>query len=170
MQNQKAIFLDRDGVINVDHGYTHLEKDLSFVEGIIPLCKTAQRKGYLLIVITNQSGIARGMYTVDQMDRFHEAMKAQFSLHQIWLSHIYFCPHHPSYSGKCLCRKPENLLFQKAIARFQINPRISWMIGDNERDIIAGKKSRCKTILLGKQNSTLADFQFETLQEAIGLI
>ena len=168
--NQKALFLDRDGVINIDKGYTHLVEDLSFVEGIFPLCQAAQQKGYLLIIITNQSGIARGMYTLDQMECFHLEMLNHFSQHDISITHIYFCPHHPSFSGKCLCRKPENLLFEKAISRFHITPGNSWMIGDSERDIIAGKKSGCKTIIIGNQRATHADYKIETLSEAIGFI
>ncbi|MEM6629943.1 MAG: HAD family hydrolase [Bacteroidota bacterium] len=170
VENRKILFLDRDGVINVDTGYTHLVEELSFVDGIFELCQAAVEKEYLLIVITNQSGIARGLYTEAQMDLFHQHVITHFTKRNLHFSHIYYCPHHPSFTGKCLCRKPENLLFQKALAKFNANPIHSWMIGDNERDIIAGKKSGCKTILLGEQNGTQADFQIKTLQEAIELI
>ncbi len=167
---QKALFLDRDGVINVDTGYTHKIEDFSLIEGIIPLCLEALAKKYLLIVITNQSGIARALYTVEQMHTFHAHLLQILKQQDIDIQEIYFCPHHPTLSGRCLCRKPGTLLVEKAIARYKISPSLSWMIGDKERDILAGQKCGCKTILFGPSGPTQADYQVESLKEAISLL
>ena len=167
---RKALFLDRDGVINRDTGYTYQKKDLSLVEGIVPLCLAAQEKGYLLIVITNQSGIARGMYTVEQMHSFHQHLSAVLSSEGVILQAFYYCPHHPSYTGTCLCRKPRTLLLDKAKAKYQLAATESWMIGDKERDIQAGQQAGCKTILYSPPIKSRADYQIEKLQEAISLL
>lgn len=143
---QKAIFLDRDGVINRDIlDYTWQVRDFVFLEGVFEACKELQKKGYLLIVITNQGGIAKGLYTHDDVNKLHELMRKAFREHDITITEIYYCPHH-DVTGKCLCRKPGSLLVEKAIARFNIDPSQSYFIGDRERDILAGAGAGVKGI------------------------
>ena len=168
--NRKALFLDRDGVINYDTGYTYKREDLSLIEGIIPLCLAAQEKGYLLIVITNQSGIARGMYTVEQMHSFHQHLSTILIEKGIFIQAFYYCPHHPSLTGNCLCRKPGTLLFDKATAKFNLEASKCWMVGDRERDVQAGQEAGCKTILLSPPMKSRADYQVEKLTDAISLL
>lgn len=157
----KALFLDRDGVVNVDFGYVHRIDDFQFQDGIIPLCQKAIEKKYQLIIITNQSGIARGMYGHEEVHNLHTYMLAQLSLYGINISAIYYCPHHPDISGKCFCRKPDSLLFEKAIATSGITPIDSWMIGDNDRDLIPAKKLNIKTALYGSKFSNHSDIYLD---------
>src|SRR5436190_1028688 len=154
MQTSKAIFLDRDGVINQERGeYTYLLEDFKINEGVIDALQKFQEKGYLLIVISNQSGIAKGVYTKEQVEYLHLHLKRVLKSNGITLTEIYYCPHHPDYS-KCLCRKPDSLLLEKAIARFDIDAAASYFIGDALRDEAAGKKAGVKTILI-EPNSSL---------------
>ena len=162
---QKALFLDRDGVINVDFGYVHKVEDFKFQEGIISLCQKALEKKFCIVIITNQSGIARGMYGHEALKKLHSHMLAEFARSHIHISAIYYCPHHPSINGKCLCRKPESLLFEKAIATLGINPKTSWMIGDNERDLVPAKKLGIKTALYGRKFSDHADIYLDNLSD-----
>ena len=136
---QKAVFLDRDGVINLDiTTYTWRVEDFKILDGVFESCKRFAEAGYKLIVITNQGGIDRGMYTHEDVDRLHRHMIRLFQDQGIELLEIYYCPHYDAV-GKCLCRKPGSLLVEKAVARFGIDPAQSWFIGDRERDIESGK-------------------------------
>ncbi len=154
VKKRKAVFLDRDGVINHETGnYVFMPEDFVLNRGITEILTRFRRHGYMLIVITNQSGIALGRYTHDHVDRIHDLMKKQFAGHDIDFAEIYYCPHHPS-TGKCLCRKPGSLLVEKAVARFHIDPALSWMIGDKERDIEAAQHAGVKGLLI-KTNEPL---------------
>jgi D-glycero-D-manno-heptose 1,7-bisphosphate phosphatase len=143
----KAIFLDRDGVINNNSGgyYIYKVEDLVLNEGIIESLRILTKEGFLVIIISNQSGIARELYSKYDCELIHEEIKRILSKHDIVITEIYYCPHHPD-TGNCLCRKPESLLFEKAMARFFIDPDRSWMIGDHERDLIAAERAGLKTI------------------------
>ncbi|KPK83286.1 MAG: hypothetical protein AMS27_13205 [Bacteroides sp. SM23_62_1] len=143
----RAIFLDRDGVINNNsHAYyIYKVEDLLLNEGIIEALQILSRAGFLLIVVSNQSGIARGFYSKDDCDLINNEIKKILADYHITITEIYYCPHHPD-TGNCLCRKPESLLFEKAMARFQIDPDQSWMIGDQERDLIAARRAGLQTI------------------------
>jgi len=148
---KKALFLDRDGVINHNgnHYYVYRIEDFQFIPGIFDVVKEFQNKNYLVIVITNQSGIAKGEYSPKHVKKVHDYMVNKFSLHGISITNIYYCPHHPSKSN-CLCRKPDSLMLEKAIARYKLNPGYSFLIGDSERDIQAAKKAGVKGILVKK--------------------
>ncbi len=147
MQN-KAIFLDRDGVINLDVlNYTWKINDFKFLDGIFEACREFQKRGYLLIVITNQAGISKGLYTHKDVEILHAHMKGVFLNEGITITEVYYCPHHEKYS-KCLCRKPGSLLVEKAVARFNIDPSLSYFIGDRERDVEAGEGAGVKGILV----------------------
>ncbi len=151
----KAIFLDRDGVIN-DNSiayYIHHLEDFKLNDGVLETLRCFLNKGYLLIVITNQGGIAKKQYTILNVNELHTYFKNILEENGIYLSAIYYCPHHPEIS-KCLCRKPGTLLFEKAIANFGIDPLKSYMIGDSEHDIIAAEKLNIKGIKV-KSNANL---------------
>ena len=142
----KAIFLDRDGVINKDNAdYTFRIADFEFTDGLFEALKVLQEKNYLLIVISNQAGIARNVYTHEDVEQLHNYMQKQLKGKGIHLTEIYYCPHYTEM-GKCICRKPDSLLLEKAIARFNINPLKSYFIGDRDRDIEAGNKVNVKGI------------------------
>lgn len=133
----KALFLDRDGVINHDPGdYTTSPDDFELLPGIIPFLQEARAKGYLLVVVTNQAGISKGLYSLETYAQIESKMRRLFAEAGVEFAEIYFCRHHPD-QGKCLCRKPGSLFFEKAVARFNIDPKQSLMVGDRERDIEA---------------------------------
>lgn len=133
----KALFLDRDGVINKDIGYAYKAKDIVFIDNIFALCQHYQAQGYLIIVVTNQSGIARGYYSEADFSKLCQWMQKQFKQHQIDISAFYHCPHHPKITGPCECRKPEPGMLKQAIADYHINPKDSIMIGDKASDMQA---------------------------------
>ncbi|HNQ13882.1 MAG TPA: HAD family hydrolase [Bacteroidia bacterium] len=150
----KAVFLDRDGVINIDAlPYTYKPEDFHFISEQFSHLKTLHQKGYLFIVISNQGGIGKGLYTRHDADKIGEMIQSEFEKNQMKLSAYYYCSHHP-ISGKCICRKPDSLLIEKALARFNIDPAQSYMIGDMQRDVDAAHKVGVKGILI-ESNSSL---------------
>jgi D-glycero-D-manno-heptose 1,7-bisphosphate phosphatase len=138
---RKALFLDRDGVVNVEKNYLHKIEDFELMEGILEVCRLYQEQGYLIIIVTNQSGISRGYYTEEDFGRLSEWMVSHFNALGITITHIYHCPHHESIDGVCECRKPEPGMFLAAQKAYDLNMAESVMIGDNERDIEASLKA-----------------------------
>ena len=134
----KALFLDRDGVINIEKNYLYKIEDFEFMDGIFELCKYYQELGFIIVVVTNQSGIARDYYTQDDFDFLTNWMVNEFLNNGINISKVYSCPHHPNISGNCSCRKPEPGMLLKAQEEFAIDMKSSIIIGDKERDIEAG--------------------------------
>ena len=132
---QKALFLDRDGVINIEKDYLFKVDEFEFIDGIFDLCSYYQNKGYLIIVVTNQSGIARNYYSIDDFNTLTSWMISEFQRKNIKLSHVYFCPHHPDITGVCECRKPKPGMLYKAKKEFNIDLVNSILVGDKERDI-----------------------------------
>jgi len=145
-EKNKAVFLDRDGVINRELGnyVTHLE-DFIINDGVVEALKLFQEKKYILIVISNQGGIAKGICTKEQVDYLHLHLERALKNKGILLSEIYYCPHHPDITN-CICRKPDSQLLEKAMARFNIDAGHSYFIGDAERDMLAGEKAGVQTI------------------------
>lgn len=135
----RALFLDRDGVINVEKNYVYKIKDFIFNEGIFELCKYYKRLNYKIFVITNQSGVARGHYTLDDLEVIHNWMLSQFLINEIIIDKIYFCPHHPEFDLECDCRKPAPGMILKAKEEFNISLSTSVLIGDRKSDIEAGR-------------------------------
>ncbi|MEA3522752.1 MAG: D-glycero-beta-D-manno-heptose 1,7-bisphosphate 7-phosphatase [Campylobacterota bacterium] len=133
----KALFLDRDGVINEDHAYVYKPEQFEFIEGIFDLCKYYQDQGYIIIVVTNQSGIARGLYSEEEFLHVSQWMCKQFEDNGVKITHIYHCPHHPEITGSCRCRKPSAGMLLDAKREYDIDMKNSIMIGDKERDIEA---------------------------------
>jgi len=138
---KKALFLDRDGVINVDHGYVSRIEDFEFVDGILDFIKTAQAKGYLPIIVTNQSGIGRGYYKAEEFEILTEWMLEEMRRAGIVIdrSQVFHCPHTPE--AGCDCRKPMPGMLLEAAGRFEIDLENSWMIGDKPSDIEAARRA-----------------------------
>jgi len=134
---KKALFLDRDGVINVEKEYLYKIEDFEFIDGIFELCKHYQELGYEIFVVTNQSGIARGYYTEDDFHLLTSWMEKEFVKKDIYIKKVYYCPHHPSISGECMCRKPHPGMLLEAQKEFGIDLEHSILVGDKERDIEA---------------------------------
>jgi D-glycero-D-manno-heptose 1,7-bisphosphate phosphatase len=133
----KALFLDRDGVINIEKEYLYKIEDFEFIDGIFELCKYYQNLGYLIFVITNQSGIARKYYNEDDFNVLTQWMLGEFEKKDIIISKVYYCPHFPEISGVCDCRKPKPGMFLQAKDEFNLDMPNSIMVGDKERDIEA---------------------------------
>lgn len=144
MDRNKALFLDRDGVINLDKGYVHKIGDFIFTDDIFKITSYFQKKGYLIIVVTNQSGIARGFYSADDFLELTDWMIFEFSLRSIKIEKVYFCPHHPDFDVACDCRKPNPGMILQAAKDLNIDLEESILIGDNQSDIIAGQSAGIK--------------------------
>jgi D-glycero-D-manno-heptose 1,7-bisphosphate phosphatase len=157
----KAIFLDRDGVINVDHAYVHKVEDFDFMPGIFELCQYLKGLDYRLIIATNQSGIGRGYYSEDEFLKLSEWMKAKFVDNQCEIDALYYSPYHPEaaqppYLKNSECRKPAPGMLLQAIKDFELEPMDCAMIGDNETDIQAAKAAGLgRLILLDTENKSL---------------
>ena len=149
---KKAIFLDRDGTINVEKDYIYKSEDLVFEEGTIEALKTFKNLGYILIVVSNQSGIARGYFTEEDLNIFNNNMNEILKKNGVEITEFYCCPHHPDgigeYKKVCECRKPNNKMIEDAIKKYNIDREKSYMIGDKTSDIGAGIKSNLKTVLV----------------------
>lgn len=149
----KAVFLDRDGTINVDKHYLYKLNDFEFLPGVVEGLKLLQEAGYLLIVITNQSGIARGFYTEEDCKELNNHMKELLEEDNIHITDVFYCPHLPNaavekYRVNCECRKPKLGLFYEAARKWNIDFNRSWAIGDKERDCAICDITGCKGIIL----------------------
>ena len=147
----KAIFFDRDGTLNVDVHYLHDPADFVWVEGAIDAIRWANEHRYLVIVVTNQSGIARGYYGEDAVQRLHDWMNAELAKHGAHIDAFYYCPHHtegkiPAYTKSCDCRKPAPGMLLKAIAEHNIDPAASFLFGDAESDVVAAENAGVKGV------------------------
>lgn len=160
-QKQKAIFLDRDGTINKYVGFLRDIDEFELVPGVAEAVRKINESGYLAIVVTNQPVIARGEVTVEQLQFIHNKMETLLGAEGAYLDAIYYCPHHPhmGYEGEvpelkidCECRKPKPGMLIKAAEDFNIDLEDSWMIGDGENDIKAGKAAECRTALIGTED------------------
>jgi D-glycero-D-manno-heptose 1,7-bisphosphate phosphatase len=142
----KCIFLDRDGVLNVDRvDYVYRMEEFIIPPGVGEALRALKDAGYLLVVITNQSGIAKGIYTREDVYMIHQAIQDGTGVE---LDDIYFCPYHEKFDSNSLTRKPGSLLIEKAAAKYNVDMDASWMVGDHERDISAGTRAGLRTILL----------------------
>lgn len=161
MANNKAVFLDRDGVINIDKGYVHKINDFIFIKGIFSLLQYLLKKKYILIIITNQSGIARGIFTKKDYLNLTKWMEKEFKNRNIHIADIYYCPHHPEFTGKCTCRKPKAGLIKQAIKKHDINIKQSWIIGNNSTDVLAGNQAGIHYKVLYNQKTLNEILNFE---------
>ena len=135
-QKQPAIFLDRDGVLNADRvDYVYSAKFFRLLTGVPEALQLLNHAGFKLIIITNQSGIAKGIYSPKAVEQVYELIKQGCAGLP---HHMYYCPHHPDYNTRCLCRKPGGLMIEQAAALHNIDKENSWMFGDRNRDLLAG--------------------------------
>lgn len=162
---QPVIFLDRDGIINIDTGYTHKIEDFQFVPGILDAARAWEAAGYAIIIVTNQSGIGRGYYTDTDFRHLTEWMISEFKKESITIRAVYYCPHPPQV--KCECRKPSPGMLTEAIKTHTLNPEQCWMIGDKLSDIEAGIAAGIhNTVLIGEADpSALPKFQVRSISE-----
>lgn len=158
---QKAIFLDRDGTINKYVGFLRNIDDFELLDGVAEAIKKINESGYLTIVVTNQPVIARGEVSFEELDEIHNRMETLLGKAGAYIDGLYYCPHHPhkGYEGErpelkieCECRKPKPGMLIKAAEDFNIDLEKSWMVGDGENDILAGKNAGCKTVLIGSRD------------------
>lgn len=186
MSNQsvltKAVFLDRDGVINVDTGYVNHSDDFVFIEGVIEACKAIKEKGYQLVIITNQSGIARGYFTEDDFMTLTEWMDWSFADKGVDVDGVYFCPHHSEkgigeYKQNCDCRKPEPGMIISAQKHLKIDLAQSYLVGDKLSDLQAGKNAGIPINILVKtgkevteEAQTAADHVLDSLVDVVALL
>ncbi|WP_338571054.1 D-glycero-beta-D-manno-heptose 1,7-bisphosphate 7-phosphatase [Erwinia billingiae] len=139
-----AIFLDRDGTMNEDHGYVHEIDNFQFIDGAIEAMQELKKMGYALVMVTNQSGIARGIFSEDTFMQLTEWMDWSLADRDVDLDGIYFCPHHPEgvieeYRQQCDCRKPEPGMLLSAQKELNIDMAASYMVGDKIDDMLAGR-------------------------------
>ena len=162
--SRPAIFLDRDGVINADHGYVYQWSDFEILPGVEQALAALQAMGYALVIVTNQSGIGRGLYNESDVESLHNALREHLTKHNIELSGIYFCPHHPSaakgaYLQDCTCRKPAPGLLLAAGEELNIDFSRSVMVGDKSSDMEAGRRAGLSRLFWvnNQASDTIAD-------------
>ncbi|WP_107691894.1 D-glycero-alpha-D-manno-heptose-1,7-bisphosphate 7-phosphatase [Campylobacter concisus] len=134
----KALFLDRDGVINIEKNYLYKISEFEFIDGIFDVCRYFQRLDYFIVVITNQAGIARGLYTEDNFIKLNNWMIGEFKSNNINITKVYYCPHHPEFGVECECRKPRPGMILRAKAEIGIDLQNSILVGDKISDVEAG--------------------------------
>lgn len=143
---QKCVFLDRDGVLNRERGdYTYTLEDFEILPGVPEALALLKQNGYLLIVVTNQGGIAKGLYKKADVMACHQKLQERCGN---LIDAIYYAPSHPNYS-ESLSRKPDSLMLERAIARYNIDPAQSWMVGDSKRDLEAAAKVGVRSFIVG---------------------
>lgn len=150
---QPALFLDRDGVINLDHGYVCRSEDFEFINGIFDLCRTAKRLGYLIVVVTNQAGIGRGYYSEADFAVLTSWMVKQFAAEGILIDAVYYSPFHPEhgigrYKVEAFCRKPNPGMILQAAEEYGIDLALSVLVGDKISDIEAGRAAGVGQLIL----------------------
>ncbi len=153
----KAAFFDRDGVLNVDKSYLYKIEDLEWIDGAEEALAYLTKKGYTVFVVTNQSGIARGYYTVDDMNKLHEFMAQQVAAAGGKIEKFYYCPHLPEgkiaeYAVECDCRKPKPGLILRAFEEYDIDKEAAFLIGDKTRDVESAEAAGIKGYLFSGGN------------------
>jgi D-glycero-D-manno-heptose 1,7-bisphosphate phosphatase len=176
---KRALFLDRDGVINEDRHYVHRIEDFRFIDGIFDICRAATSAGMAIIVVTNQAGIGRGIFTEQQFHVLTDWMIAQFADQGAKIDQVYFCPHHPvhgtgDYKRECFDRKPNPGMLLRARDDHRICLQRSVMIGDKEWDIVAAKAAGVGTTVLisdhGVELNQQPEFHFASVELAARMV
>jgi len=158
----KAVFLDRDGTLNVEKEYVHRIEDWEWIPGAIDALVSLKKAGFLVIVVTNQAGIARGYYTDAEVNYLHARINEELKGYDAMIDAFYHCPHHPEFNGECKCRKPMPGMIYQAQLDFGIALERSWFVGDKASDIYAGLSAGVKPILVStgygkKERALLSD-------------
>ena len=175
----RALFIDRDGVLNDDNGYTFKIEDLRILDGVIEGLKIIQELDYKIIIVTNQSGIARGFFTIQDFHHFMKTLLKTLKENGVFISDYFFCPHHiegviPKYTKECDCRKPKPGMIMQAMQKYNFDLSRSVLVGDKETDILAGvEASISSNILITNQslsNNSLASARAEDLVAAAKII
>jgi D-glycero-D-manno-heptose 1,7-bisphosphate phosphatase len=172
----KAVFLDRDGVINrkaPEGEYIVRWEDFEILAGVVEAVRALNQSGCRVIVVTNQRAIARKKITLAELEEMHARLIAALAEHGASIDRIYFCPH--DIEANCDCRKPKPGMLLRALKDFEIDPRKSWMVGDSAIDIEAGKRAGCRTALIGTSSNATdggagADILAGDLRQAVALI
>lgn len=170
MSTRQVIFLDRDGVINREQSYVKSPEEFVLLPKVPQAIQRIQKAGFLAVVITNQSAVAQGMFSLETLLTIHNKMNQELAAQGAYLDGIYYCPHHPSVSP-CTCRKPQNGMLLQAQKDLQITFNGSWMVGDHGRDIACGQSVGLRTIAIAKPKTWAypekPDYFFDGLFEAI---
>lgn len=165
----RAVFLDRDGTINFNEpGYVHKIKDFRFIPGVISALKKLSQTDYKLIIVTNQSGIGRGLFTEKDLKTLHQWMLGRFKKEKIRIDKIYYCPH--VNEDRCACRKPKIGMLESAVKDFGVNLSKSWIVGDSDRETQMGKEANLRTIFLGSKSLIKPHYRVGNLAEAVEII
>ena len=152
-----ALFLDRDGVINVEKGYLYKIDDFEFIEGVFGACLHFIQSGYKIVIVTNQAGIARGLYTESDYKILTDWMLSEFLRHGVVIDGVYHCPHHPDFTGPCLCRKPNPGLIYQAYQDLNLSLGESILVGDKKTDLIAAKIAGIKNRVLVRSGHKISN-------------
>jgi len=169
----KAVFLDRDGTINDNrHGYVHTIEEFEFMPGAIEALKELSKTDYRIVIVTNQSGIGRGFYAEQDFEALSDWFLSTLATEGVRIDRIYHCPHTPE--DRCSCRKPEIGMLSKAVADLGISLKDSWMVGDDAKDILMGRRANMKTVKIGDQIpcslKVQPDAYSDNLQSAVDII
>ncbi len=179
----RVVFLDRDGTINIEKNYLYRIEDFEFIPGAEKAISMLNRSGYQVVVVSNQAGVARGYYTVKDVEKLHNFINMRLKDYGAHIDQFFFCPHHPEaglgeYKIDCNCRKPKIGMFLQAEKIYQVDKNHSWMIGDNTSDIKAGQRYGIRTILVKsgygkeviKKREICPDYIKKDLYEAVCFI
>ena len=155
--SNKAFFFDRDGTINVEVGYLYEFDKFTWIEGAVEAIKFCNDNNYLVIVVTNQSGVARGFYTEDDVIKLHAQINSELEKMGARIDDFYYCPHHPNaaidkYKIDCECRKPKSKMIEDACLKYDIDKSKSLMIGDSQRDVQCAENAGVRGILFDGGN------------------
>ena len=172
-KRKSALLLDRDGVINIDYGYVHSMDNFKYMQGAKEIIKMANDLGILVIVVTNQSGIARGYYTEEEFNLFSEEINEDLKNFGAHIDATYFCPHHPKEGigdlrTNCNCRKPKTGLIMKAIKEWNLDKKKCFLIGDKDSDIIAANRCGISSYLFSPHNKNLLEIFKNNLTSLVG--
>jgi D-glycero-D-manno-heptose 1,7-bisphosphate phosphatase len=153
LTEKKAIFLDRDGTINEEKDYLHRIEDFAFIPGAPEAIRRLKGAGFLVMVVTNQSGVARGYFSREDVDRLHQHIQRELAKIGTAIDAFYLCPHHPEkglgeFKVDCDCRKGRPGMLLQAAAEHGIDLAASWMIGDKRADLEAGRAAGCQSLLV----------------------
>ena len=166
MKPIKALFLDRDGIINIDKNYLHKIEDFEFIEGIFELVKLFVEKNYTVFIVTNQSGIGRGYYTIKDFEILMRWVKEEFKKREINIEKTLFCPHKPT--DECLCRKPRTKLIDDVLKEYDIDLKNSFMFGDKQSDIdLANNSSMGFSVAISLDKRDNSSYSFKSIKEAL---